>query len=113
MRVKALFMLSVFMLVILFPGYGRSAKNEETIIEAASDDLSALGLLKRCIYNGISVVEEERGHEEEGDAGVCFVFFNPFSVPAVQQQMLLYFENHEPGLLQPPLGNNYAPPDSI
>ena len=58
------FLLMLFSLVILFPGYGQSAsKSKQT-----SDDISLSSVLKKCLSIGINnIVEEERSEEEDGN----------------------------------------------
>ena len=68
-KVISVFLFMLFCVVITFPGYGRVnttvSKSKTTQISATtSNPISLVALLKKCLANGISVVEEERPVEE-------------------------------------------------
>lgn len=65
----SVFLFALFCIVLAFPGYGRinaaSIKLKTTQLSATtSASLTIEGLMKKCLANGISVVEEERPVEE-------------------------------------------------
>ena len=69
-KVISVFLFMLFCIVMAFPGYGRVnaavLKSKTTQISATtSASMSLEGLMKKCLANGISVVEEERPVEEE------------------------------------------------
>ena len=68
-KVISVFLFMLFCIVMAFPGYGRVnaavLKSKTTQISATtSASMSLEGLMKKCLANGISVVEEERPVEE-------------------------------------------------
>lgn len=78
----SVFLFALFCIVLAFPGYGRinaaSIKLKTTQLSATtSASLTIEGLMKKCLANGISVVEEERPVEEnqpETEDGLSNVF---------------------------------------
>ncbi len=117
-KFNALFLLSLFLLVIAFPGYGRSVQSSSgSCKEQFSETSTSLDqLLKRCLQTGINLMEEERVNEEGDDSSssaLCFILDRQASLLEFKADILSYFTNHSFSLLEITLMGNYPPPDCI
>ncbi len=116
-RLNALFLLFLFLLVIAFPGYGRSVRSgSASMIQTSETSISIIQLLKRCLQTGINLIEEERSNEEGEDSSsscICFELYDQVSPFDSHLDTLEYFTNHSFSLLDIILKGSYPPPDCI